>query len=255
MRIVIPHDSKAVATSLPISACAAVKAGSPAFPSLRYEATRMGARPDEPQLPLYALGGANAVAAVAFAQVKSGHMCFKGIGSVEERLNDGGARFPGEIGALLLLDPAHEDYNAYMPQQLNEMRQAWDPDQAFPDELPGELIQFYRGLFAQEMADWPEEVREPLIERHVSPEWLRTGLQEASNVNQLYDEVRHAGPMPDVPLIVLCSMSTDAFKEAVSVGESESLLREEIEGKRRLYTALAASVPRGEVRPVALHPG
>jgi len=159
-------------------------------------------------------------------------------------------RFPGEIGALLLLDPAHEDYNAYMPQQLNEMRQAWDPDQAFPDELPGELIQFYRGLFAQEMADWPEEVREPLIERHVSPEWLRTGLQEASNVNQLYDEVRHAGPMPDVPLIVLCSMSTDAFKEAVSVGESESLLREEIEGKRRLYTALAASVPRGEVRPV-----
>ena len=159
-------------------------------------------------------------------------------------------RFPGEIGALLLLDPAHEDYNAYMPQQLNEMRQAWDPDQAFPDELPGELIQFYRGLFAQEMADWPEDVREPLIERHVSPEWLRAGLQEASNVDQLYDEVRHAGPMPDVPLIVLCSMSTDGFKQAVSVGESESLLREEIEGKRRLYTALAASVPRGEVRPI-----
>jgi pimeloyl-ACP methyl ester carboxylesterase len=157
-------------------------------------------------------------------------------------------RFPGEIGALLLLDPAHEDYNAYMPQQLNELRQAWDPDQAFPDELPGELIQFYRGLFAQEMADWPEDVRELLIDRHVSPEWLRAGLQEASNVNQLYDEVRHAGPMPDVPLIVLCSMSTDAFKEAVSVGESESLLREEIEGKRRLYTALAASVPRGEIR-------
>ena len=108
--------------------------------------------------------------------------------------------------------------------------------------------QFYRGMFAQEMADWPEDVRELLIDRHVSPEWLRTGLQEASNVNQLYDEVRHAGPMPDVPMIVLCSMSTDAFKEAVSVGESESLLREEIEGKRRLYTALAASVPRGEIR-------
>jgi hypothetical protein len=37
---------------------------------------------------------------------------------------------------------------------------------------------------------------------------------------------------------------------AVSVGESESLLREEIEGKRRLYTALAESVPRGEIRLV-----
>lgn len=34
------------------------------------------------------------------------------------------------------------------------------------------------------------------------------------------------------------------------MGESESLLREEIEGKRRLYTALAASAPRGEIRLV-----
>jgi len=82
-------------------------------------------------------------------------------------------RFPDEVAALLLLDPAHEDYDAYMPQQLNEMRNAWDPDQALPDELPDELIQLYRGLFEQEMADWPESIRELLIERHVSPEWLR----------------------------------------------------------------------------------
>jgi pimeloyl-ACP methyl ester carboxylesterase len=159
-------------------------------------------------------------------------------------------RFPDEVAALLLLDPAHEDYNAYMPQQLNEMRNAWDPDQALPDELPDELIQLYRGLFEQEMADWPESIRELLIERHVSPEWLRVGFQEAKNVDQLYDEVRHAGPMPDVPLIVLCSMGIDSFKRAVLVGESDSLLREEIEGKRRLYTALAESVPRGENRLV-----
>ena len=36
----------------------------------------------------------------------------------------------------------------------------------------------------------------------------------------------------------------------MSIGEDESLLREEIEGKARLYTALAASVPRGENRLV-----
>jgi pimeloyl-ACP methyl ester carboxylesterase len=159
-------------------------------------------------------------------------------------------RFPGEVAGLLLLDPAHEDYNAYMPKELVERWQAWDPDQALPDELPGELIQLYRGLFAQEMADWPEEIREVLIERHVSMEWLRVGFREAKNVDQLYDEIRHAGPMPGLPLIVLCSMETDGFKKAVSVGESESLLREEIEGKRRLYTALAESVPRGEIRLV-----
>jgi pimeloyl-ACP methyl ester carboxylesterase len=159
-------------------------------------------------------------------------------------------RFPEEVAALLLLDPAHEDYHAYMPRQLNEMRDAWDPDQALPDELPDALVQLYRGLFAQAMADWPPAIRGLLSERHVSPEWLRVGFQEARNVDQLYAEVRRAGPMPDVPLIVLCSMDIDDFKKAVSIGESESLLREEIEGKRRLYTALAESVPRGEIRPI-----
>jgi pimeloyl-ACP methyl ester carboxylesterase len=160
-------------------------------------------------------------------------------------------RFPGEVAALLLMEPAHEDYNAYMPRELNDRRAAWDPDQALPDELPGELIQFYRQLLARELADWPEEVREPLIERHVSPEWLRPGFAEAKNPDQIYDEMRHAGPMPDVPLIVLTAMGIDAFKKAVLVGESDALLSEENEGKRRLYTALAGSVPRGENRVIA----
>jgi hypothetical protein len=136
------------------------------------------------------------------------------------------------------------------PRELAELRAGWDPDQVLPDELPAEVIEFYRGLFAQEMTGWPAAIREVLTERHVSPAWLRTGLREAGNIDQLYDEVRHAGPMPDVPLIILSSMGTDGFKQAVLVGESESLLREEIEGKRRLYTDFARSVPRGEVRLV-----
>ncbi|UKY47803.1 alpha/beta fold hydrolase [Streptomyces inhibens] len=157
-------------------------------------------------------------------------------------------RFPEEVSGLLLLDPAHEDYNAYMPKELVEQWESWDPDQSLPDELPDELVQLYRGLLAQEMADWPEEIRAPLIERHVSPQWLRTGFQEAKNVDQLYDELRHAGPLPDVQLIVLAAMDIDAFKKAVSVGESESLLHEEIDGKARLYAAFAGSAPRGECR-------
>ena len=159
-------------------------------------------------------------------------------------------RFPGDVAGLLLLDPAHEDYNAYMPRQLLDQWAAWDPDQALPDELPDGLIQLYRGLFAQELAGWPEELRELLVECHVSLDWLRVGLQEAKNVEQLYEEVRRAGPLPDVPLIVLCSVEIDAFKAVVSQGVDESLLREEIDGKRRLYTVLAESVPRGEIRPI-----
>jgi pimeloyl-ACP methyl ester carboxylesterase len=156
-------------------------------------------------------------------------------------------RFSGEVAGLVLLDPAHEDYNAYMPKDLVDQWAAWDSSEALPDELPAELIQFYRRLFEQEMTDWPEEIRDALVERHVSLDWLRAGLQEATNVEQLYDEVRHAGQMPDVPVIILTSMGIDSFKAAVSQGIPESLLREEIEGKRRLYTAWAHAL-HGEIR-------
>jgi pimeloyl-ACP methyl ester carboxylesterase len=156
-------------------------------------------------------------------------------------------RFSGEVAGLVLLDPAHEDYNAYMPKDLVDQWTAWDSSEALPDELPAELIQFYRHLFEQEMTDWPEEIREVLVERHVSLDWLRAGLREATNVEQLYDEVRHAGRMPEIPVIILTSMGIDAFKAAVSQGIPESLLREEIEGKRRLYTTWAHAL-RGEIR-------
>ena len=157
-------------------------------------------------------------------------------------------RYPGEVSGLVLLDPAHEDYNAYMPKELIDQWAAWDADEVLPDELPEELIQFYRGLFEQEMADWPEEIRRVLIERHVSAPWLRAGLQEAKNIDQLYDEVRRAGQMPDLPLIILTSTGVDPFKAAVSQGIPDSLLREEIEGKVRLYTAWADSFRYGENR-------
>lgn len=40
------------------------------------------------------------------------------------------------------------------------------------------------------------------------------------------------------------------FKQAVSAGMPASLLIAEIDGQRGLYTALAGSVPRGEIRLV-----
>jgi pimeloyl-ACP methyl ester carboxylesterase len=161
-------------------------------------------------------------------------------------------RFPDEVAALLLLDPAHEDYNSAMPARLREIWESFDPAEAAAafDDLPDEVIQFYRGLFVQEMAGWPAEVREPLVDYHVSPRGLKVGFQEASNVEQLYAEIRTAGPLPDVPLLILSSTQIDPFKAVVSQGIPEPLLHEEIEAKFRLYTDFAKSVPRGEVRPV-----
>jgi len=162
-------------------------------------------------------------------------------------------RFPGEVAALLLLDPAHEDYNSSMPEQLREIRAGFNAADAAAalDDLPDEIIQLYRALFAQELASWPAEVREPLIDYHVSPRALKIGLQEASNLDQIYAEIRAAGPLPDIPLLILSSTQVDPFKTAVSAGTPEPLLHDEIEAKFRLYTDFATSVPRGEVRPVA----
>jgi pimeloyl-ACP methyl ester carboxylesterase len=161
-------------------------------------------------------------------------------------------RFPGEVAALLLLDPAHEDYNSSMPAQLREIWAGFDAAEAAAalDNLPDEVIQFYRGLFAQELAGWPAEVREPLIDYHVSPRGLKIGLQEASNLDQLYAEIRATDPLPDVPVLILSSTQIDPFKTAVSAGIPESLLYEEIDAKFRLYTDFATSVPSGEVRQV-----
>ena len=146
----------------------------------------------------------------------------------------------------MLLDAAHEDYNSYMPKDLVDQWSSWNADEVLPDDLPEELIQVYRALFKQGMTDWPPDIRGVLIERHVSADWLRAGLQEAKNIDQLYDKVRHAGQMPDLPLIILTSTGIDPFKAAVSQGIPESLLREEIEGKNRLYTTWAESFRNGE---------
>ncbi len=42
--------------------------------------------------------------------------------------------------------------------------------------------EIYRTLFAQEMSDWPDGIREVLIERHVSLEWLWADLQESGTL-------------------------------------------------------------------------
>lgn len=159
-------------------------------------------------------------------------------------------RFSDQVAGLVLAEPDHEDYNAFLPPELAEIYESFDPDQALPGEIPAELIELYRSLFGQEMAAWPREIREPLIECHLTREWLETGFAEAAGARALHEELRTVGPLPDLPLIVLTATAIDPFKKAVSGAIPEPLLRGEIEGKTRLYEQLAASVPRGENRLV-----
>ena len=66
----------------------------------------LGPRPDEPQLPLYALGGDEPITAVAFACVKAGAMRFAGISSAGEPI-------PGVCEVTRQRVKAAEDYRSW----------------------------------------------------------------------------------------------------------------------------------------------
>jgi pimeloyl-ACP methyl ester carboxylesterase len=152
-------------------------------------------------------------------------------------------RFPDEVAGMLLLDAFHEDWDSHMPEELRLHRQ---DNQAPPPELSEEqLLQSFRGVFEQKLADWPQEIRELLIDRHLDPERLHIGAQEDSNLAKLADELRQGGNVPDVPLIVLTALAPDPGQ---GLYMSEQLLRELSDRKRAFYAAVAESVPRGEHR-------
>ncbi|MGI9068449.1 MAG: alpha/beta fold hydrolase [Pyrinomonadaceae bacterium] len=151
--------------------------------------------------------------------------------------------FPADVAGLLLLDPAHEDYPANEPEVARRAAEEWKK-QPMP-ELGPEQIEGYRPILKEMYAEWPPEVREPLIERHLKPTQVRTGLLETSNVDELYNETRRGGPIPAVPVIVYTAMGIDASQTVFS---TEEVVRGQNAAKLATNTAFARSVPGGENR-------
>ncbi len=97
-------------------------------------------------------------------------------------------------------------------------------------------------------AGWPEQIREPLIERHLDPEWFRVGARERSNMRELCEELQRGGDLPDVPLIALTALGVDRGQALLM---SKKDLRAMTDGKLRLDAALAGSVSCGEHRALS----
>lgn len=150
-------------------------------------------------------------------------------------------RFPDEAAALLLLEPAHEDWDDYMPEHLR-LAANQVPDGAMP-ALTGDQLAQIRASFERTFAAFPAPLRELLIDRHLSPERLPTGFREGLNVLAVLDELRSGGPRPDVPLTVLSGTEPDAGQ---LVFAPEAMLREQIAAAERLFAAIASDTPRGE---------
>jgi pimeloyl-ACP methyl ester carboxylesterase len=176
-------------------------------------------------------------------------------------------RFPSEVAGLVLLDPAHQDYDQFVPSELSENGStgtflsvinrvvdtalATAPTRAMLRLVPAvrKYQKLYRGLFAHEMADWPDDLRDALIEQHGRIEWLAVGLQEARTAS-LYDEVRGTTLPPDLPLIILASVGTDAFQDAVATETTRRLAAAEVEGRLNLYANLVAASNHAELRQI-----
>lgn len=157
-------------------------------------------------------------------------------------------RFPDEVAAILLLDPLHQDYDDYMPEHL-KMAANTTEDFALP-ELTDEFVAQLRALYSPVFGLLPESVRELVLDKHISPERLSTGMQEGLNVLRLLEELRAGGPLPDVPLIVLSGAAVDASQ---TMFQPEELVREQVEASRRLYDAITSRQGEHRILPDASH--
>lgn len=182
------------------------------------------------------------VAAVPGPHVLVGHS----LGGLYARLY--AKRFRGEVAGLVLLDPTYEDIVDYLPEKDAQRLRDLNTDDLFPPEQVETMRGRYRTTFGRALADWPAEIREPLLDQGFSSTAYRQSLREPMNLPHLFGEVRDAGPDTDVPVIIMSAMGTDTFADELVPPEARKSAAESNQAKHRLYTDLAASRPQTEVR-------
>lgn len=180
--------------------------------------------------------------------------------------------YQNDVLGLVLLDPAHEDYNYYMPEELNKLRKIKldiKPKQAKIYTSSGLLLKIasygfgrkilglvpmvrkyqkiYKKLFTEELKGFPDEIKQKLIKDHQSIQWLLSGSREAANVDDLYEEIRSAIAIPNIPTTILCSLEIDDFRRVVLAGESDELIAKEIDGKNKLYKKYLCNLKEGKL--------
>jgi pimeloyl-ACP methyl ester carboxylesterase len=152
--------------------------------------------------------------------------------------------FPDEVAGLLLLDPGHEDMYSYLPDRARDLNEQMKPDLQSLPELTPEQLDASRTALRQLYAQWPDELREPLVEYHVT-DW-RIGLEETTNFETaIFDELRAGGDIPDVPLLVLTANGMNPYWNNYLSPEDQ---RAAHAGIHAMHADLAKSTSRGEHR-------
>ncbi|MEU1290448.1 alpha/beta hydrolase [Kitasatospora sp. NPDC005856] len=151
-------------------------------------------------------------------------------------------RYPQDVAGLVWLDAFHPDWDDYMPAEANlaATRRLSPTEEQLRQALPG-----IRQMCEELLVDYPADVRDAVIEYHVSERWIHAGIAERASMPDLAVELRAGADLPDVPLIALTPLGVDPGQQALM---SEELLRAMHDGKTRLYADMVARVSNGEQR-------
>ena len=158
-----------------------------------------------------------------------------------------------EVAGLVWLDAFHRDWDDFMPAAAGLAageRMAPDLDQLRRSRAA------LREMYAELMVDYPQHLRQPLIDAHVSDDWLQVGFVERGNLVVLAEELRAGPDIPDVPLVALTTEGIDHAQHALASRQTrqqitEQTVQEMIEGRRRMIAALVGAVSHGERRIVS----
>jgi pimeloyl-ACP methyl ester carboxylesterase len=146
--------------------------------------------------------------------------------------------YPQDVAGLVWLDAFHRDWDDFMPPAASLAA----TERRAPDlEQLEQMRPALREMRTELLANYPEYMRQPLIEAKMSDEWLHVGIAERSKLAELATELRAGPNVPDVPVVALTVVGADPTQEARTSQELH-------DGKTRLDAALVSAVSRGEQR-------
>ncbi|TDC30506.1 alpha/beta hydrolase [Micromonospora sp. KC213] len=150
--------------------------------------------------------------------------------------------YPPDVAGLVWLDALHRDWDDFMPPAASLAAvERMAPDREQLEQMRPALREMRGELYA----NYPEHVRQALIDAKVSDEWIHVGVAERGKLAELAAELRAGPNIPDVPVVALTVVGTDPAQQALT---SERTLQEMHDGKTRMDAALVSAVSHGEQR-------
>ncbi|WP_327325100.1 alpha/beta hydrolase [Streptomyces sp. NBC_01210] len=153
--------------------------------------------------------------------------------------------YPQDVAGLVWLDAFHRDWDDFMPPAAGLAAvERMAPDREQLERMRPAL----REMYAELLADYPEHVRQALVDAKVSDEWTHVGIAERTKLAELATELRAGPNIPDVPVVALSVVGTDPGQQALT---SERTLQEMHDGRTRMDAALVSAVSHGEQRIIS----